>query len=286
MTYLMRHRRIGQPGLDGVNDRAWHNRMITGHVGDTFCDKAIATSSSMPAPLTRLFIQTLNRHSPLKPAARTFMSTSTTTFPKNAVVEPHVLAKEPLEGADAHWIGLHRITYVDPQNRQRLWESAERKTRKAVGVDGVGIFPILRSATKPTRTLLVIQFRPAVGKKCVEFPAGLIDDNETPEQTAVRELEEETGYHGTVSYASTVMYSDPGLTNANMKLVIVEVDMDDDRNHKPEIKLEDGEFIETQIVPLEGLAERFEEMDKLGFAVDARLFHLAKGLALGRLLGL
>ncbi|RUS14400.1 hypothetical protein BC937DRAFT_93879 [Endogone sp. FLAS-F59071] len=218
---------------------------------------------------------------PLASSARPLMSTNVNTLVSPQVVEPRVLAKEPLQDADAKWIGLHRISYVDPHNKQR-------------------------SATEPTRTLLVIQFRPALGKKCVEFPAGLIDDEETPEQAAVRELQEETGYHGLVSYASSVVYNDPGLTNANMKLVVVEarfetyvqfpclmifsslhqVNMDDDRNRHPVPQLEDGEFIAAQIVPLEGLVERFDEMNQLGYAVDARLFHLAKGLAMARGLGL
>jgi 8-oxo-dGTP pyrophosphatase MutT (NUDIX family) len=34
----------------------------------------------------------------------------------------------------------------------------------------------------------------------------------------VRELREETGYSGTVGRTSTVCFSDPGLTNANMQV--------------------------------------------------------------------
>jgi ADP-ribose pyrophosphatase len=42
------------------------------------------------------------------------------------------------------------------------------------------------------------QFRPPVDKVCIEVPAGLIDAGETPEQCALRELKEETGYVGAV----------------------------------------------------------------------------------------
>ena len=41
--------------------------------------------------------------------------------------------------------------------------------------------------------LLCKEFRMAVGEKVVNFPAGLIDEGETVEQAAVRELREETG---------------------------------------------------------------------------------------------
>jgi 8-oxo-dGTP pyrophosphatase MutT (NUDIX family) len=50
------------------------------------------------------------------------------------------------------------------------------------------------------------QFRPPVGKVCIEVPAGLIDEGETPEEAAVRELKEETGYVGEVSVSSPLMF--------------------------------------------------------------------------------
>jgi ADP-ribose pyrophosphatase len=63
----------------------------------------------------------------------------------------------------------------------------------------VAIAPILRHPNRPLSTLVVLQYRPPVEAFCVEFPAGLIDQGETPEQAAVRELKEETGYEGKVS---------------------------------------------------------------------------------------
>lgn len=40
---------------------------------------------------------------------------------------------------------------------------------------------------------LVSQFRAPLNRNCLEFPAGNIDEGETPEQAAVRELREEIG---------------------------------------------------------------------------------------------
>lgn len=51
----------------------------------------------------------------------------------------------------------------------------------------------------------------------LELPAGLIDEGEDAETAALRELNEETGFVGVVTNVSQVVYSDPGLTNANMR---------------------------------------------------------------------
>ena len=67
--------------------------------------------------------------------------------------------------------------------------------------------------------MIILQYRPPVEAMCVEFPAGLIDEGETPEQAAVRELKEETGYEGKVSEVSPTLSNQPGLTNANHQVL-------------------------------------------------------------------
>lgn len=73
-------------------------------------------------------------------------------------------------------------------------------------IDGVGIMAILNKPTGP-ELLLQKQYRPPVDKVVIEVPAGLIDEGETPEECAVRELKEETGYVGVAERTSTVMFN-------------------------------------------------------------------------------
>ncbi|GCF93239.1 ADP-ribose pyrophosphatase [Enterococcus florum] len=79
---------------------------------------------------------------------------------------------------------------------------------------GVGIIPI----TKENKLVMVKQFRKPLEKVVLEIPAGKIDPGEgkEPIKTAVRELEEETGYHAeTLTYVNE-MYLSPGFSNEKL----------------------------------------------------------------------
>lgn len=55
--------------------------------------------------------------------------------------------------------------------------------------------------------ILQKQFRPPVDKITIEVPAGLVDEGETAEQAAVRELKEETGYMGQATMTTPIMFN-------------------------------------------------------------------------------
>ncbi|MDE6942769.1 MAG: NUDIX hydrolase [Lachnospiraceae bacterium] len=57
--------------------------------------------------------------------------------------------------------------------------------------EGVVIYPVLRE--DPEKIALIRQYRYPLGDHLYELPAGLIDEGETPDAAAVREMKEETG---------------------------------------------------------------------------------------------
>ncbi|CAF9936082.1 MAG: hypothetical protein ALECFALPRED_006699 [Alectoria fallacina] len=193
-----------------------------------------------------------------------------------------VISTEPLMSKDARWTTLVLTTYTDPLGKQRTWESAERSTRpRNSPVDGVGIVAILQKPSGP-ELLLQKQFRPPIDKLVIEVPAGLVDEGETVEESAVRELREETGYVGVAAEVSPVMFNDPGFCNTNLNLVHVNVDMSlqENQNLKPE--LEENEFIEVFSTPLKTLYAECKRLEAEGYAIDARVGTLAEGIEVAK----
>ena len=55
---------------------------------------------------------------------------------------------------------------------------------------------LILARTTEGKWVMTEQYRHGTGKIALEFPAGIIDKGETPEQAALRELQEECGYKG------------------------------------------------------------------------------------------
>lgn len=95
----------------------------------------------------------------------------------------------------------------------------------------------------PDHVCLIANHRHAIGETLLEIPAGTIDEGETPERTAPRELAEETGFRaGKVTFLREWHVS-PGILTERMFLYLCENLTPGPTDHQPD------ERLENRIVP-------------------------------------
>ncbi len=80
----------------------------------------------------------------------------------------------------------------------------------------VVLLPLINQDT----VVLIENRRPSVGEALLELPAGTREPDEPVEQTAARELIEETGYHAGVLEPLHEFYSAPGICDELMHLFV------------------------------------------------------------------
>jgi len=131
---------------------------------------------------------------------------------------------------------------------------AEVRRQVIVHPGAVTILPLVDG----DQVCLIRNYRVAVGKTLIELPAGTLEPNEPPQQTAIRELQEETGYTAERWRELPPFFMSPGILNERMHLFVAE-GLTPGRPAR-----EAGEEIENLLVPWSeavAMAERGEIED-------------------------
>ncbi|MDP9421759.1 MAG: NUDIX hydrolase [Pseudomonadota bacterium] len=158
--------------------------------------------------------------------------------------------------------------------RDGRWEYVERCG---------GIHAVVILAEFEGKVVLVEQPRvPLSNRKCIELPAGLVgdEDDKGVEETAIKELEEETGFSADHVEVIGEFFSSPGMVSEGFTLV---------RAHGL-LKIGDGggnehEEIEVHLVARANIAAFVERKRSEGAAIDTKLLLLLADFILPQISG-
>jgi ADP-ribose pyrophosphatase len=166
---------------------------------------------------------------------------------------------------------------VSEEPEQIVWQGKFITVKKRGRWEYVGRARGIRAAVilaiEDGHILLVEQFRIPLGKRCLELPAGLIGDQDDPDEEALvaagRELEEETGWRADRLEPAGEFYSSPGMVSEHFTLVrasgLTRVGAGGGT---------ESEDIEVHRVPLAELPEFVETRREAGVGIDVRIMGL------------
>ncbi|MDR4226237.1 NUDIX hydrolase [Bacillus mojavensis] len=130
------------------------------------------------------------------------------------------------------------------------------KTSKREIVKHPGAVAVL-AVTDEGKIIMVKQFRKPLERTIVEIPAGKLEKGEEPEYTALRELEEETGYTAKKLTKMTAFYTSPGFADEIVHVFLAEelAVLEEKR------ELDEDEFVEVMEVTLEDALKLVESRE-------------------------
>jgi 8-oxo-dGTP pyrophosphatase MutT (NUDIX family) len=166
------------------------------------------------------------------------------------------------------WVTLKEKSYRDARGREGRWTYAERT--------GGQTAVVIVARTALTGALIVIeQFRLPFERNVLEFPAGLVEPGEDLARTALRELEEETGYSGEVTGVGPEVSTTAGLATETVHMVYVQAEERPRSAPRPDA----SEAIQVRRIEPGEFAAFLDRCLREGLLLDAKLFVYLKEAA-------
>lgn len=156
---------------------------------------------------------------------------------------------------------IHEILSRSPDGQNGIFFSIH-------ATDWVIVVPSITDADGIASFVMVRQWRHGSERISVEFPGGVIDAGETPEQAAVRELREETGFSaGTLIHAATIS-PNPAIMDNKCHIFLAS-----DLHDTNELDLDDDEFVHHEILPVKEVIERMGHGEYVHGLMSAALLY-------------
>ena len=140
-------------------------------------------------------------------------------------------------------IVVEELHYKNPRTNEILYREHVLAGHAAI------IMPI----TEDDKFIMIKEPRTPIGMTVLAFPAGMIEPGETPEEGAIRELEEETGYKA--NYIKKLREVYPVIGYSNEKTIIF-LAKDLVKTHR---HLDETEDIEVVKIPIDEVKEMLDK---------------------------
>lgn len=120
-----------------------------------------------------------------------------------------IIKKEIIQ--KSRFLNFVATRFLNRKGEEDIWYSAERTN---------GGKTVVVAATVDDKLVVTKEFRIPIGDYEWSLPAGLVDDGEQPEETAKRELKEETNLDMiSISNITPYLYNTAGMTNETVSIV-------------------------------------------------------------------
>ena len=144
-------------------------------------------------------------------------------------------------------IVVEELHYKNPRTNQILYREHVLAGHAAV------ILP----ETDNGEFIMIKEPRTPIGKTVIAFPAGMIEDGESEEEGAIRELEEETGYRAGSIKKLREVYPAIGYSNERVNIFLAK-DLVKTQRH-----LDETEDIEVIKIPIKEIKEMLDRQEIL-----------------------